>query len=762
MTIRVGRSCTLGLVGLFLLVGLAAQGGAQANTFIRLNRIERSRQRLAKTRRSNNPKAADSGPLTALYNFCSEANCADGANSTAGLIQDAAGNLYGTTSSGGVNTGANGGVGGGTVFMVNPSGQETVLYSFCSAANCTDGVIPAASLIEDSAGNLYGTTSAGGSGAPGIGGGGTVFELQPPAQEGGAWTETVLYSFCPQKGCADGENPVSGLIRDEAGNLYGTTFAGGVHGDGTVFEVTPAGTETVLYSFKQGNGDGNSPEAGLIRDAAGNFYGTTFLGGANGQGTVFELSTTGEETVLYSFCSTGGTNCTDGQNPVAGLIADSAGNFYSTTYGGGANGFGVVFELTSSGTETVLYNFCSVGGANCTDGAYPAAALLKGASGAFYSTTEGGGSGSLGCYLIGLSTCGTVFELAPGEQQSDAWSETVIYSFCLTGGTNCTDGASPEGGLVQDSAGNLYSTTSSGGANTTNGGGTVFRLATNTLLIPTVTAASSPNPSSAGQNVTLTATVSGSGATPTGTVTFEQGSTTLGTATLASGKASLQYAFPLAGSFSIVASYSGDAIYEGGLSSPLKQVVKLDTTTTSLASNLNPSLYGQPVTFTATINSSGTTPTGTVTFKSGTKAIGSASVSGGIAQLTLSTLVVGTSKITAVYSGDGANLGSTSPALKQVVAQTTSSTVVASSVNPSNPKQKVKFTATVTSPTTTPTGKVTFMDGSTVLGTGELNKGLVSYSTTTLSAGSHNITAVYAGTTDVSGSTSPILVQVVN
>jgi len=274
---------------------------------------------------------------------------------------DGAGNLYGTTREGGANK-------GGVVFQLAPSGtgwSETVLYSFCSQSNCTDGANPAAGLIMDGAGNLYGTTIFGGTGSPANG---TVFMLTPDPT-GTVWTETVLYLFCSQTNCADGANPRAGLIMDATGNLYGTTQGGGGHGSGVVFELTPdptgtVWTETVLYSFCSQTpncADGSGPVAGLIMDAAGNLYGTTFRGGNGadifGNGVVFELTpdptgTVWTETVLYSFCSQ--TNCADGNLPLAGLIMDAAGNLYGTTSVGGSNfasscinGCGVVFELVS-------------------------------------------------------------------------------------------------------------------------------------------------------------------------------------------------------------------------------------------------------------------------------------------------------------------------------------------------------------------------------------------------------------------------------
>ncbi len=277
-----------------------------------------------------------------------------------------------------------------------------------------------------------------------------------------------------------------------------------------------------------------------------------------------------------------------------------------------------------------------------------------------------------------------------------------------------------------------------------------------------ITLTSSPNPSYVNQLVTFSVVVSGNGATPTGSVTFKAGTNVLGTVPLVNGQASFTTTFTKSETVSISASYSGDQNYKAQSSNALKQVVKQYTTSTALASSLNPSTYGQAVTFTATINSSGPTPTGTVTFKNGSKSLGSASLSGGVAKITTSTLPAGTLSITASYGGDAANAKSTSPALKQVVDTATSTTTIVSSVNPSKVGQTVKFTATVASPTTIPTGTVIFMDGSTELGTGTLAKGKANYSTSTLKAGSHNITAVYEGTANIDGSTSMVLVQTVN
>src|ERR1017187_10338672 len=274
-----------------------------------------------------------------LHNF---SGIPDGASPMAGLIWDAAGNLYGTTVWGGTSPSCGGGC--GTVFELTPAAgggwTEKVLWSF---GNGTDGVSPVAGMVFDAAGNLYGTTLYGGTT-----GFGTVFELTPAAD--GTWAEKVLYSF---GNGTDGSIPDSGLIFDADGNLYGTTTQGGTFNQtGTVFELTPAaggiGTEKVLHSFGNGT-DGTYPEGGLIFDAAGNLYGTTWGGGAQGNGgTVFELTTaaggTWPERGLHNFGSGA-----DGAHPGAGLVFDAAGNLYGTTRGGGTYGGGTVFELTPAG-----------------------------------------------------------------------------------------------------------------------------------------------------------------------------------------------------------------------------------------------------------------------------------------------------------------------------------------------------------------------------------------------------------------------------
>jgi uncharacterized repeat protein (TIGR03803 family) len=294
----------------------------------------------------------------------------DGAFPYSSLLADKAGNFYGTTSQGGD---CNGSSNYGTIFKVAADGTESVLYAFQGGS---DGASPLGNLIADKKGNFYGTTEYGGNSAycsesgPGCG---TVFELTASG------TKKTLYVF---QGGSDGASPVSGLIIDKAGNLYGVTPLGGgntncLYGCGTVFEITPGGTETVLYAF---GSNAASPAGNLIADKAGNLYGTTTLGGAHDQGTVFEIAAGGSEAVLYSF-----RGDKDGAEPQAGLIADGNGNFYGTTMSGAYPGGGSVFSVTPSGFETVLDHMTH------NRGEEPVAPLVLAPNGLLYGTTVEGG-----------------------------------------------------------------------------------------------------------------------------------------------------------------------------------------------------------------------------------------------------------------------------------------------------------------------------------------------------------------------------------
>src|SRR5580700_4768037 len=400
------------------------------------------------------------GTESVLYSF---AGGADGKIPLADLL-DVNGTIYGTTSVGGARN-------SGTIFQITTSGTETVLYSFAGGA---DGKFPSGSLTSIN-GDLYGTTQQGGSGC----GCGTVFAIAPPG------TDTVIHSF---GGSGDGSNPYAPRV-DIGGMLYGTTNSGGTSGGGTVFSITPYGTETLLHGFPSGSGDGSEPYAPLV-SLNGSLYGTTHSGGANGGGTVYSITPYGSETTLYGFTGNpdgqspyaglaslngrlygttpqggaynagtvysitpAGTESvvqsfyagSDGQTPYAGLISVGR-KLYGTTEAGGVYNAGTVFAITKSGKETVLHNFGGSG-----DGTNPMSALLD-VSGTVYGTTESGGAYG----------GGTIFAIS-----ESSGAETVLHNF---GGSG--DGSNPYAGLVMLN-GTLYGTTSSGGAY---GKGTLYSI----------------------------------------------------------------------------------------------------------------------------------------------------------------------------------------------------------------------------------------------------------------------------------------------
>jgi uncharacterized repeat protein (TIGR03803 family) len=364
----------------------------------------------------------------------------DGKQPYAGLIFDQAGNLYGTTESGGAH-------GLGVVFRLTRTAtawKEKVLHSF---AGGSDGAIPIGGVILDGAGNLYGTTSSGGDAACQCG---NVFELSPL---GSGWKKTTLYNFT---GGSDGASPGAGLVFDGAGNLYGTTVYGGQvpkskctsdGGCGTIFKLAPTGTgwtEFVVQRF--GGSDGSQPFAALTFDANGILCGTTYAGGAYGLGTAFG------EGSRHSFNATAKA----GSYLLGSLVSDSGSNLYGATYNSPAPGQGAVFKLRPAAggpsfITTVLHTFTG------SDGSQPAAGLIFDGAGNLYGTTTAGGASS--------GFAGTVFKLTLSGTH---WTETVLYSF--TGGK---DGAQPYAGVILDQAGNLYGTTLMGGAH---GAGVVFEV----------------------------------------------------------------------------------------------------------------------------------------------------------------------------------------------------------------------------------------------------------------------------------------------
>ena len=289
------------------------------------------------------------GQVTTLYSFCSQTNCTDGLYPYAGLLEVGNGNFFGTTHQGGANPNCNGFINGcGTIFEVSAEGKLITLYSFCSLKNCADGYYPFGGLVQGGDGAFYGTTSYGGNTGCGSSGCGTIFKITA------AGKLTTLYRFCSQANCTDGVSPASGLVHGSDGNFYGTTLAGGLEdncvvnnlGCGTIFKITPSGQFTTLYQFCSltNCSDGGASQTPLMQGTDGNLYGTTAFGGANDVGVVFQITTSGAFTTLYSFCSQ--ANCADGATPETGLV-EANGVLYGTTSGDfGHEGYGTVFSLT--------------------------------------------------------------------------------------------------------------------------------------------------------------------------------------------------------------------------------------------------------------------------------------------------------------------------------------------------------------------------------------------------------------------------------
>jgi uncharacterized repeat protein (TIGR03803 family) len=378
--------------------------------------------------------------LKVLHTFTGQI---DGGYPVGGLIRDGSGNLFGTTGGGGTSNSC------GTVFELSPNGTETRLYNF--TCNGSDGIGPDDTLAMDQKGSVYGATNGGGSIGCGV-----IFKVAPDG------VEKTIHDFAGQPN--DGCTPTGALIIDAEGNFYGTTNGGGKHlSNGTVFKLAPDGTETVLYNFcaKPNCADGGDPFAGVITDAAGDLYGTTQRGGSRHCsyecGAVFKLASNGVETVLYKFRGPPG----DGSIPDGTLVADQSGNLYGTLSEGGHSGCesnsgcGAVFKIAPGGGETILHFFTAKHG----DGGNPIAGLIADGAGNLYGTTEYGGSRTP---CNGFYGCGTVFKIAPDG------SETIVRS--LGDGSK---GANPVAGLVMDGAGNLYGAASDGGAS---GYGTVFEI----------------------------------------------------------------------------------------------------------------------------------------------------------------------------------------------------------------------------------------------------------------------------------------------
>jgi uncharacterized repeat protein (TIGR03803 family) len=507
-------------------------------------------------------------------------------------------------------------------------------------------------------------------------------------------TLTSLYSFTAGN---DGEYPAAGLVQGVDGNFYGTTRTGGAHCCGTVFKITPSGTFTTIYSFR-GTPDGSGLYAPLVVGTDGNLYSTTGVGGANGSGMIFKITPSGTVTTLYSFCPQPG--CTDGKTPYSGLVLAKDGNFYGVTNSGGSPGYGVVFKITPNGAYSVLHNFDFN-----NEGGNPRATVMQANDGNFYGTT----------YLGGSADSGTVYKLTPGG------TFTLLFTFCRQ--LDCSVGGQPLAGVIQASDGNLYGTTT--GGNT--GHGTIYKITpsgTASLLYTFCTHQGCPDGNGPwgglmqASNGYFYGTTNGGGAHNDGTI------------------------YSLTGS-------------------------QLISTSTTLTTTPNPSNYGQSVTMTATVHAqNGSTPTGDVFFQSDGVWIGAAILNGsGVAVLNYSGLSMGTHSVRAVYQGQNGYADSTSNAVQQVVTLPLSTTTVTSTPNPSMSGQQVTITATVgPNGPPQPTGTVGFAsNGSGISGCTSvvLNSGTAQCTTSALPVGTDTIVATYSGDANY-GPSSGSVVQIVN
>jgi uncharacterized repeat protein (TIGR03803 family) len=391
------------------------------------------------------------GKLTTVYSFCAQANCTDGRWPQGGLVQTTNGDFYGTTYAGGANSNNSCPAGCGTVFKVTPTGTLTMLYNFCSQTDCIDGIVPFAGLVQDTNGDLYGTTAVGGDNN------GTIFKITP----GGEFTTLFLFQG------NDGAEPGAALIQAIDGALYGTTAIGGAEVTGTVFEITAEGMLTNLHTFD--GPDGLYPQAPLVQATNGDFYGTTGYGayGSNhcqgGCGTIFKITPAGVFTNLHSFFG----SPTEGGNPMAGLVQATDGNFYGTTSYGGASKnckhyCGTLFQITPAGVLTTLHSFSG------PDGEYPKNGLMQATDGDFYGAATDGGNGTC------LHGCGTVFRLSMGlgpfvktnPTSGKVGSGVIILGNKLTGATSVTFNGTAVGSFTVNKSGSAITTTVPIGATT--------------------------------------------------------------------------------------------------------------------------------------------------------------------------------------------------------------------------------------------------------------------------------------------------------
>jgi uncharacterized repeat protein (TIGR03803 family) len=697
------------------------------------------------------------GVYTSVFGF----SCgAVGGFPLSGLVEASNGMLYGTT------TGS--GNGGGTIFQVDLQTQAvTTAYTFADSGG------PTGDLIDDGQGNLYGTSTVGGTNSMG-----SIWSFNY-----GTSTFTTLYSFT---GGADGGYPSGGLVLASDGNLYGTAQEGGAAtapgGYGTAFELPTSGaTFNVFYTFA--GSDGSGPSTDLVEGPDGNIYGTAYTGGSNGGGAFFSITPAGASstlTVLSSFAYG-----TDGTNPDSGRpFLGGDGNFYITGSSGGANSTGQLMQVTTAGAITDYYDFDTTSDNNAT---YPYAQPFEATDGNIYGTTYGGGTSSGGIIyqaITGLTPVITLTSSSPsvglGNSVTLTWAVTNAFSLnaqvCVAYSSDGTwtgalTGTSGTASVTPAATGTTTYSFTCGGVESAS-----TQVTVNAVTPSTTTLTASPNPATVGQSVTLTATVTGSGATPTGSVTFSAGGNTLGNEPVnGSGVAVLtaSTAGIPAGSYPVIATYSGDGTYAKSTSNTV--TVQLNpnivATTTALTAAPNPVSVGQSIALTATVTAASGTPSGKVTFSARGTTLGSASLNGsGVATFNASAVGFppGSYAVIATYAGAGNFSGSASSPVSVTLNKAATTTSLTADPTSVTPPGDVTLTATVARSTSgavgTPAGTVTFSAGSTIIATVAVNgSGVASYTAGTdgLPAGSYPVKAKYNGdANDVASTSAAVTVTV--
>jgi uncharacterized repeat protein (TIGR03803 family) len=616
------------------------------------------------------------GSYTLLHSFCASGNSACPQGELPGpLVQGRDGNLYGVTSEG---DGVSFSGGAGTIFKITPAGVLKTIHQFCET-DCTDGERPFTQLIQDGDGNFWGTTG----GYEDAMVPGTIFKMTSVG------ALTTMHAFCIYPCVSDVAS--TGLVQASDGNFYGTTGAGGGPYDGgTVFQLTPSGAFTSLYNFCTDEDvcpNGYEPFGSLVEGPDGDLYGTTSKGGSGGGGTVYKISTSGVVTNLFSFDAA--RTSPNGYVPSNTIFLASDGNFYGGTYYGDSNGngsscCGTLFSITPAGTLTTLLILCpDYSSGPCPDGKFIDLGPIQGADGNIYgpaseSTTNAGVYQFTPATPLSppVTVVASPSTLTLGTSSTVSWAASNAYSQTMQLCENFVNGlpysaAGPSGSFsfTPNSAGIYHLATSCGGVET--------GLASLTVLLPsTTTVAVSPNPASVGQEVSLTATVSGAGAKPTGTAKFKSEGLTLATETLVSGATTYTATTTgiSVGDYTVTAAYSGGTTYAAS-SSPSYSValVKAPTSTTLTA---NPAAVTPPGSVTLTANVTRTasgatgTPGGSVTFFYASIALGTASVNGsGVAILLASSsgIAKGSYLLTAKYSGDANDVVSSSSAVTVAV-----------------------------------------------------------------------------------------------